>query len=205
MLKVFVNDMTGAQEVLKTYFTKQYLGQISANGEQVKKEITLISNQADLTRPFQPLESARTRPYHYRAYNLAAMITNARIGKYCGYSAWNLKTTNGSTIQTALDFTLTTSPNNELASELYPNIAAVGSVYGDPDGKYAAYLKAKDNQYVAQAYFLWNQPFSDSGLVVVKPGGSSGGKNSGNAAGTMVASRWFWGIGSIMWVILAIV
>jgi hypothetical protein len=135
------------------------------------------------------------------------MITNARIGKYCGYSAWNVKTTNGSTIQTALDFTLTTSPNDELASELYPNIAAVGSVYGDPDGKYAAYLKAKDNQYVMQAYFLWDQSFSDSGLVT-KSGGSSGGssgRQNGNGASTTSVARWFWGISSIIWTISAMI
>ncbi|KAJ3518100.1 hypothetical protein NMY22_g13828 [Coprinellus aureogranulatus] len=54
-LKLLVNDNAGAVNVTRTYFAKQFLSQIAADGEQ-------------------PLEAARTRPYHYRAYNLAAMI-----------------------------------------------------------------------------------------------------------------------------------
>jgi hypothetical protein len=57
-------------------------------------------------------------------------------------------------------------PGSELAytQELYPDVAAVGAVYGDPGGKYAAFLKSKDGSYPAQPYFLWNQPFWDSGI-----------------------------------------
>ena len=49
-------------------------------------------------------------------------------------------------------------------SELYPPVAAVASIYGDPDGKYAAFLANGENTYPDDPYFLWNQPLSDSGL-----------------------------------------
>jgi hypothetical protein len=174
-LKILVNDMAGAQNVIKTYFTKQYPKQINSDGEQ-------------------PLEAVRTRPYHYRAYNLAAMITNARIGNYSGYSAWDLKTQAGATIQNALDFALTTSAGSEAAAELYPNVAAVGAVYGDPSGKYAAFLKSKDDAYVGEAYFLWNQPLSDSGLVAAAGQGGGGGAGKKNVNGATGESRvkWLW-------------
>ncbi|EIN14695.1 chondroitin AC/alginate lyase [Punctularia strigosozonata HHB-11173 SS5] len=144
-LQILANDTSGALATIKEYFTTQYQNQIWANGEQ-------------------PLEMIRTRPYHYRSYNLAAMITNARLGSYLGYDAWTLETKNGSTIQTALDFALTVDPGSETASELYPDVAAVGSTYGDSDGKYAAWLAAADDTYPQQPYFFWDQNFSDSGL-----------------------------------------
>ncbi|KAH9929064.1 chondroitin AC/alginate lyase [Epithele typhae] len=146
-LQVLVGDNDGAKATVTDYFTTKYLDQIAANGDQ-------------------PLETARTRPYHYRAYNLAAMITNAKIGDYVGYSAWNLTTHKGSTIQTALDYAMTLGPGTEVASELYPNIVAVGATYGDAKGTYANFMLTKAGDgYVADAQFLWNQPFSDSGLV----------------------------------------
>ena len=48
--------------------------------------------------------------------------------------------------------------------EIYPPIAAVASIYGDPDGKYAAFLANGEKTYPYEAYFLWNQPLSNSGL-----------------------------------------
>jgi hypothetical protein len=175
-LKILVNDTAGAQNVIKTYFTKQYPTQINSDGEQ-------------------PLEAARTRPYHYRAYNLAAMITNARIGNYTGYSAWDLKTKAGGTIQNALDFAMTTSAGSEAAAELYPDVAAIGATYGDSSGKYAAFLKSKDGGYVSEAYYLWNQPLSDSGLVAnSQGGGGGGGKNHANGETRKTAVKWLWGI-----------
>jgi len=146
-LQIYVGDQDGANSSIAAYFTGIYLGQIAANGDQ-------------------PLESARTRPYHYRAYNLAAMITNARIGEYVGYNAWNLTTTAGGTIKSALDYAMTQPAGADDPTELYSVVAAVASQYGDPTGKYAAYLlKNAGNTYPAQAYFLWDQPLTDSGLV----------------------------------------
>jgi len=56
-LKIVVGNNTGAVEVLGEYFDGIYKNQINADGEQ-------------------PLEAERTRPYHYRAYNLAAMLVS---------------------------------------------------------------------------------------------------------------------------------
>ncbi|KAF8064896.1 chondroitin AC/alginate lyase [Lyophyllum atratum] len=145
-LKLLIGDFDGARNVTNTFFTGQYMSQITASGEQ-------------------PLEAARTRPYHYHAYNLAAMITNARIAAYAGdKGVWNKTTNEGSTIRTALDFSLglSAAASKEAAytTELYPSIAAVASVYGDADGKYASFLASGINGYASEAYFLWNQPLA---------------------------------------------
>jgi hypothetical protein len=179
-LKVIVNDNEGAKKVVSDYFTSIYLNQIDAKGDQ-------------------PLETARTRPYHYRAYNLAAMITTAKIGSYLGMNMWNTPSKAGTNIQSACDYamTLTAAASNEpdYAAELYPQVAAVAAHYGDPTGKYAKYLKDNDPTYINQAYFFWDQPLSDSGLVQSGSGGNNGktttagggngsgsGKNQNNAA-----------------------
>ncbi|KAI0634347.1 chondroitin AC/alginate lyase [Trametes polyzona] len=180
-LQILVGDKDGAKQTLEKYFTTQFKWQIAANGDQ-------------------PLETARTRPYHYRAYNLAAMITNAKLGSYVGYNAWNLTTDNGTTIQSALDYAITLPAGKETASELWPNVVAVGAIYGDPEGKYAKFmLENAKRTYPQDPQFLWNQPFSDSGLVkatstsTTKGGsGASGsdddddsGKGKNGAAGVM--------------------
>ncbi|KAL1948381.1 hypothetical protein VTO73DRAFT_12456 [Trametes versicolor] len=163
-LQVLVGDTAGAKATLERYFTTQYMWQIDANGDQ-------------------PLETARTRPYHYRAYNIAAMITNAKIGAYIGYNAWNLTTSNGTTIKTALDYALAQDAGTETASELYPDIVAVGATYGDADGAYAAWMLANAKKaYPEDAQFFWNQPFSDSGLVKTSGSSSTTSSGSGNAA-----------------------
>ena len=56
-LHILVGDNAGAKQILQEYFQGIYLNQIDANGEQ-------------------PFEAIRTRPYHYRSYNLAAMIVS---------------------------------------------------------------------------------------------------------------------------------
>lgn len=68
--------MVGAENVTNTYFEHQYMDQIIASGEQVRNIPSWFLYQT-IDRAFhmtKPLEAARTRPYHYRAYNLAAMI-----------------------------------------------------------------------------------------------------------------------------------
>ena len=67
-LKILVGNNSGALDVLGEYFDGIYKNQIDANGEQ-------------------PLEAERTRPYHYRAYNLAAMIVGpTQISQVLQYS-----------------------------------------------------------------------------------------------------------------------
>ncbi|KAF8802054.1 chondroitin AC/alginate lyase [Phlegmacium glaucopus] len=145
-LKVLVNDLPGAKKVTDDYFNSQYLTQIEANGEQ-------------------PLEAARTRPYHYRSYNIAAMITNGRISKYADPTSnpWNKTTNTGATIKSALDFAMTipasTKHEEKYEQELYPNVAAVAAIYGDKNGTYLAFVKKTRPGFMRDPYILWNQPW----------------------------------------------
>jgi len=165
-LKILVGDNNGAVSVLGEYFNGIYKNQINASGEQ-------------------PLEAARTRPYHYRAYNLAAMITNARLAEYAGWDVYQQTSSSGGTIQKALDFAMTTDPKDEAAAELFPNVAAVGAIYGDNSGNYASFLSRVEQAYPAEPYFLWNQPLSDSGWVAQNPNfGDTGSNTTTNGNGT---------------------
>ena len=82
---------------------------------------------------------------------------------------WNKTTTEGATIQTALDYAVSVpagSAEQAYAGELYPSVAAVAAVYGDPQNRYAGFLaKAAGADYVKDASFFWSQPFSDSGFA----------------------------------------
>jgi hypothetical protein len=98
---------------------------------------------------------------------------NAKLGDYLGLNFWNTSTKAGGNIQKATDFTmlqqLNTTDGDGPVWELYPSIAAVASKYGDPDGKYAAFMANADNTYPSEPYFLFNQPFSDSNLAAATP------------------------------------
>ena len=63
--QMYLGDTKGAQTTLKNYFTHQFLDQIAASGEQ-------------------PFEAVRTRPYHYRCFNLEAMIVSDARGSSLG-------------------------------------------------------------------------------------------------------------------------
>ena len=55
----------------------------------------------------------------------------------------------------------------------------MGAIYGDADGKYAQWMLANaGEEYVEDAQFLWNQPFSDSGLVKAVEASSGSGNGS---------------------------
>jgi hypothetical protein len=126
----------------------------------------------------------RTHPYHYRAYNIAAMIvrlmpsyalpplthviqTNARIGDYLSLSFWSTPTSQNGTIQKATDFAMTQTPNladgDGPTDELYSSIATVAVHYGDPGGFYANFLSQGDSAYVEMPWYLWNLPPGSSG------------------------------------------
>ncbi|EJD51798.1 chondroitin AC/alginate lyase [Auricularia subglabra TFB-10046 SS5] len=167
--QIIAGDIEGAKDNLNRYFTTLYLAQIDGNGEQ-------------------PFEVERSRTYHYRAYNLGAMITAAKLGQYIGFDAWNLTTTKGGTIQKAADWALQFDPaeTNEVKSapapELYQHVAAVAAVYGDPDGKYAEFLGRVDPKYPQSPYFFWNQPLAlPKGYTVTAalPGGNDTGTGAG--------------------------
>ncbi|KAJ7630239.1 chondroitin AC/alginate lyase [Roridomyces roridus] len=177
-LKLLVNDVPGAVNSSQKYFEGIYKGQINKTGDQ-------------------PFEASRTHPYHYRNYNLGAMITNARLLAYADPTSnpWNLTTSSGSTIQSALDMTMTVDPSvsgesdPSTVAEIYPNIAAVAAQYGDPSGKYVAFLKEKFPDYAWDATFLWDQPLQgDPGVVGSGNNGASGGSGSGSKDGKSAAA-----------------
>ncbi|KAI0778069.1 chondroitin AC/alginate lyase [Trametes elegans] len=136
--KMYGGDTQGALNSLKQYFTNQFLDQIAASGEQ-------------------PFEAIRTRPYHYRCFNLEAMITNAKLGDQLGMNFWSAKSKYGATIQTALDFTMNLNPKDEDVSDIFPHVAAVAAAYGDPKGKYAAFLKKQDSNYANEPFWFYDQ------------------------------------------------
>ena len=79
---------------------------------------------------------------------------------------------------------MTVAPGDEDPTELYPDVAAVASIYGDPTGKYASFVAQGDSNYIFQPYFLWDQPFDDLVWNVSSSAGSGndttseGGSNS---------------------------
>ena len=76
-LKILIGDLDGARQVIQRYFATTWQHQIWANGEQVGlRRASRCSCYSPL--PHQPFEMIRTRPYHYRAYNLNAMIVRPR-------------------------------------------------------------------------------------------------------------------------------
>ncbi|KAI0662686.1 chondroitin AC/alginate lyase [Cubamyces menziesii] len=148
--KMYIGDTQGAQTALKQYFTDQFLDQIAASGEQ-------------------PFEAVRTRPYHYRCFNLEAMITNAKLGDQLGMNFWTAKSKYGATIQTALDYTMGLNPKGEDVSDIFPHVAAVAAAYGDPKGKYAAFLQQMDSDYTSEPFYFYDQ----SGALPNSPAGGS--------------------------------
>ncbi|KAJ7641334.1 chondroitin AC/alginate lyase [Roridomyces roridus] len=173
-LKLLVNDVPGAVANGRKFFDGIYQAQINKTGDQ-------------------PMEASRTHPYHYRNYNLAAMITNARLLKYADPTSdpWHMTTKAGSNIQNALDMTMTVDPDASgegyAVDEIFQNVAAVAVEYGDPDGKYVKFLQAKFPEYAWDATFLWDQPLvGDPGPLGSNNGASSGGSNSsGSGSGSV--------------------
>jgi hypothetical protein len=60
---------------------------------------------------------------------------------------------------------MTIPPLSEAPGELYPSIGDVASIYGDPNGTYAAFLKDKLPTYAEGAWFLWDWEMGDGGLM----------------------------------------
>jgi hypothetical protein len=65
-----------------------------------------------------------------------------------GFNAWNLTTNKGGSIQKATDYvmSLNASSTGEAGAvhEMFQIVGAIAAIYGDPDGKYKAFLQ----QYV---------------------------------------------------------
>ncbi|KAJ7203101.1 chondroitin AC/alginate lyase [Mycena pura] len=151
-LKLIVNDVAGAVNLTQGYFKGHFQGQLTATGDQ-------------------PEEASRSRPYHYGNFNIAGMVTNARILAFADSTAatWAF-TANGATIQTSVDFLMATDPaatnETDVTAEIYPNVAAIASAYGDPAGKYVRFLNASGFVYTDDPTFLWDQPLSGGDAVI---------------------------------------
>lgn len=48
-------------------------------------------------------------------------------------------------------------PKGEDISDIFPHVAAVAAAYGDPKGKYAAFLQKKASNYKNQPFFFYDQ------------------------------------------------
>ncbi|KAI0296777.1 hypothetical protein B0F90DRAFT_1745180 [Multifurca ochricompacta] len=74
-----------------------------------------------------------------------------------------------SPFEAALDFTMKVRPGDEPASELLYSLGAGAAVYGDPDGRYAAFLARSEQDYPAQLWFFWNGTPGDYARTRVVP------------------------------------
>ncbi|KAF8909717.1 alginate lyase-domain-containing protein [Gymnopilus junonius] len=163
-LKILNNDLSGAKATSDAFFNTLFMDQITSKGEQ-------------------PLEAIRTRPYHYRAYNLAALVTNARLAHHADRTSniWNKTTKDGANIKSALDFAMTVpagdSGESKYASELHPIVAAAAAVYGDSDSKYLAYMKKENPLFI-----FW------TGFHVITPSTNQNNAN-GKTSGAVLSSK----------------
>ncbi|KAK0528119.1 hypothetical protein OC834_004169 [Tilletia horrida] len=135
-LYILQGDIPSAQKATNAFFTGAFMKQIIASGEQ-------------------PFEAARTRPFHYRCFNLEALIANAKMADNLALNMWSARTDKGATIQTAVDFAMTLDPGDEDVTELAPHVAVVAAAYGDPSGKYARWLANAKNSGDPERKAAW--------------------------------------------------
>lgn len=85
------------------------------------------------------------------------MIVNAKIGDQLGLNLWAAKSKYGATIQTALDYTMALNPKGEHQVEIVPHVASIAAAYGDPKGKYAAFMKKTLSDYQSKSFWFYDQ------------------------------------------------
>jgi len=137
-IQFLLGNKEEAAAALKQYFNGPFLNQIAKSGEQ-------------------PFEAIRTRPYHYRCFNMEAMITGAKLGDELGLDLWPVKSRYGTTIQDAAKYLMRLDPKDEDISESFPHVAAVAAAYGDPHGSYSSFLR-KDPNYQKSPFYFYDQP-----------------------------------------------
>lgn len=147
----FVGDLDRAKEALNEFYNGIYQNQISATGDQY-------------------YESLRARPYHYRAFNLMALIINARVGDWVGLDSpgWDRKTTAGTGMVDALNFAMSKDPlatdEEDQVEQLALPVASIINHFGDPDGRYTAFLYSIDPYYINQPWFSLSEGVGSSNI-----------------------------------------
>ncbi|KAL0575991.1 hypothetical protein V5O48_005991 [Marasmius crinis-equi] len=134
-----VGDFRGAKQTIRNFVGTCFKDQISASGEQ-------------------PYEAVRTRPYHYRLFNLEALFALAELGQQVGEDIWNAQTKHGATMKKALDHVMSIDPKNEDVGQILPLVATARGVYGDRDGRYTAFLDKNSRDYRSKPYWYYSQP-----------------------------------------------
>lgn len=82
---------------------------------------------------------------------------NAKLGDQLGLDFWSAKSKYGSTIQTALDYAMALNPKGEDVGEIVPHVASVAAAYGDPKGKYAAFMTKTMANYQSKPFWFYDQ------------------------------------------------
>jgi hypothetical protein len=137
-LQILIGDYDGAKDTLTDFFNGIFQDQVAQSGEQ-------------------PFESIRSRPFHYRCFNLEALIVNLKLGDQLGLNFWTAKSKYGATVQTAIDYTMRVDPKNEDPKELVPHVLLAIAAYGDPGGKYLNWVKRVMPEYDGKIYHIYNQ------------------------------------------------
>ncbi|KAF5390349.1 hypothetical protein D9757_002788 [Collybiopsis confluens] len=137
-LYVALDRMEDARKTLDEFFKGPFLEQIAKSGEQ-------------------PFEAVRTRPDHYRSFNLEALIAMAKLGDYLGQNYWDAKSRHGATIRDAVNFLMSVDPKKEteVAAQAGQHVAAAQAIYG-PCPEYSAYLNKL--KFEEQSYWYYDQP-----------------------------------------------
>ncbi|THH06239.1 hypothetical protein EW145_g4229 [Phellinidium pouzarii] len=172
---------TASLDTQMTAWTKQYVKwmQMDPIGQKALSAPKWFQDQIAASGE-QPFEAVRTRPFHYRCFNIEAMITNAKLGDQLGLDFWTAQSKYGATIKDALDFVLQKGPGKEDVTDIFPLVAAVAVAYGDPDGKYMAYLRNTDQSFMAAPYYYYNQ----QGALTKAPSVNAKGKRAKGPDGT---------------------
>jgi hypothetical protein len=106
-LALYTGQKSLATSIVRTAETKRVAVQIQADGDQ-------------------PLESTRTRSWHYFAFNLVALTRLAQIGQHVGVDLWHYTAPDGGNILTAIDY-------------LIPGATQGQSAWQDPEISFVQY------------------------------------------------------------------
>lgn len=133
-LYILLGKTEEAANQANAYFTGPFMQQIDSEGNQ-------------------PLEATRVKSLHYLIFGLEGMMANAKLADNLGLNMWSARTSNGSTLQDAVDYIIK-MVNDEISNnqkqaqidtlefaDFSAHVAATLTAYGDrADGRYRKYL-----------------------------------------------------------------